>query len=114
MKIRARSKLWLEHEDGSYVMGPRTARLLQAIDHLGSLKQAAQEADFSYRAAWNRLRRVEKVLGYALVESSVGGPGGGSSELSSKGKTFLAAFLRLEQQSKRLESSFLLESESGN
>ncbi len=83
-------------------MGPRTARLLLAIDSTGSLSRAAKNAGFSYRAAWDRLRRVEEAVGYALVETTVGGPGGGGTVLSDAGRTLVHTFLDVEQQTKRV------------
>ena len=98
--MRIKGKIWLEDADGNYLMGPRTARLLLAIDASGKLSDAAQEAGFSYRAAWNRLKRVEASLGYPLVETTVGGSGGGSTCLSVQGRAVLEAFVNLEKQSK--------------
>ncbi len=40
--MRPRAKYWLEAEDGRYLMGPRTHRLLRAIETTGSLKAAAR------------------------------------------------------------------------
>lgn len=96
--IRAHSKLWLEDEQGNYLMGPRTARLLAAIELHGSLAQAAKATGFSYRAAWNRLRRVEQALGYPLVETTVGGPGGGGTTLSKRGKRLVSRFCTLQKE----------------
>lgn len=96
--IKAHSKLWLEDEQGNYLMGPRTARLLAAIEVHGSLAKAAKATGFSYRAAWNRLRRVEEALGYPLVETTVGGPGGGGSALSKQGKRLTRRFKQLQSE----------------
>lgn len=96
--IRAHSKIWLEDDQGNYLMGPRTARLLVAIELRGSLAKAAKETGFSYRAAWNRLRRVEEALGYPLVETTVGGPGGGGSTLSKQGKRLVNRFTQLQSE----------------
>lgn len=95
--IKAHSKIWLEDDQGNYLMGPRTARLLVAIEVHGSLAKAAKATGFSYRAAWNRLRRVEEALGYPLVETKVGGPGGGGSTLSKQGKRLVSRFSTLKQ-----------------
>lgn len=89
-----RAKFWLERSDGAYIMGPRTLRLLLAIESTGSLKAAAREAGFSYRAAWSRLRRVEQSLGFLLVESYSGGVQGGGSRLREPARDFLARYQR--------------------
>lgn len=102
MKLRARAKVWLEDEAGAYLMGPRTARLLRTIEHTGSLSGAAVNAGFSYRAAWNRLQRIEEALGEALVETRVGGPDGGGTTLSATGRALLEVFVTLEGEVERL------------
>jgi len=92
--VRARGKFWLESEDGRYLMGPRTLRLLLAIEETGSLKAAARAAGFSYRAAWSRLREVETALGFALAVSQSGGEGGGGTRLTEAGRDFLSRYQR--------------------
>lgn len=90
--MRPRAKYWLEAEDGRYLMGPRTHRLLRAIETTGSLKAAARVAGFSYRAAWSRVREVEAALGFPLVASKSGGERGGGSRLTPEGRAFLEAY----------------------
>jgi len=90
--MRPRAKFWLETDEGEYLMGPRTLRLLEAVEQTGSLKAAAREAGFSYRSAWSRVKRVEEALGYKLIESYSGGEGGGHSRLTSEAVDFLRKF----------------------
>jgi len=73
-------------------MGPRTLRLLEAIERTGSLKAAAREAGFSYRSAWSRIKRVEAALGFKLIESRSGGEGGGSSRLTAEANAAMNKF----------------------
>jgi len=90
--MRPRAKFWLETDEGEYLMGPRTLRLLEAVQQTGSLKAAAREAGFSYRSAWSRVRRVEAALGFKLIESHSGGEGGGSSRLTPEAAEFLRRY----------------------
>jgi len=90
--MRPRAKFWLETDEGEYLMGPRTLRLLEAVQQTGSLKAAAREAGFSYRSAWSRVRRVEAALGFKLIESHSGGEGGGSSRLTPEAAEFLMQY----------------------
>ncbi len=90
--MRPRAKFWLESEDGTYLMGPRTLRLLLAIKETGSLKAASAKAGFSYRAAWARIREVEAALGFRLVESKSGGEGGGATRLTEEGENFVERY----------------------
>lgn len=42
--------------------------LLELIDTHGSLKKAAEEMGMSYRTAWGKIKKSEKVLGALLIE----------------------------------------------
>ncbi len=64
-----RLRLWLETEEGM-IFGTGRGMLLEAVDRHGSLKKAAEELGMSYRAAWGKIRRSEKVLGVMLIEST--------------------------------------------
>lgn len=61
-----RLHLWLETGDGVY-FGLGRALLLAKIEEHGSLRKAAEELGMSYRAAWGKIRRTEKVLGVSLI-----------------------------------------------
>jgi len=105
--MRPRAKFWLETDDGEYLMGPRTLRLLEAVQETGSLKAAARAAGFSYRSAWARVRRVEAALGFKLIESHSGGERGGSSRLTSDAGVFIKKYeLFLKSSEEDLEREF--------
>jgi len=88
-------------------MGPRTLRLLEAVEQTGSLKAAAREAGFSYRSAWSRIKRVEAALGFKLIESRSGGEGGGHSSLTAEASEFVVKFKTfLIQNEKELNEYF--------
>jgi molybdate transport system regulatory protein len=61
-----RLHLWLETGDG-VVCGAGRAFLLQKIEECGSIRKAAEELGMSYRAAWGKIRKTEKVLGVQLI-----------------------------------------------
>ncbi|WP_415519678.1 MAG: winged helix-turn-helix domain-containing protein [Desulfovibrio aminophilus] len=63
-----RLHLWLER-DGDMCFGAGRAQLLFQVERLGSLKKAAESLGMSYRAAWGKIQRSEKALGFKLVES---------------------------------------------
>ncbi len=77
-KLSFRIKLWLEFEDQS-ILGKGWANLLKNIDRNKdcSLTQAAKECNYSYKYAWNILKRIEKRTGMAVVITGKGGSGGG-------------------------------------
>jgi molybdate transport system regulatory protein len=89
-----RIKVWLEI-DGRYAFGFGLARMLQAVEQTGSIKQAAADLGLSYRYVWGRIKDAEAALGQALVRTQVGGQGSRRSSLTPLAQQFLASFLRL-------------------
>jgi molybdate transport repressor ModE-like protein len=91
-KPRPAFKLWLETDKG-YVFGPGVYKLLKSIDERGTLKEASQNLEMSYRYAWGLIREAEEKLGEPLIESSKGGrDGGGSTEITALGREFIEDF----------------------
>jgi molybdate transport repressor ModE-like protein len=91
-KPRPAFKLWLETEKG-YVFGPGVYMLLKSIDMKGTLKEASQSLEMSYRYAWGLIREAEERLGEPLIEASKGGrDGGGSTEITALGREFIEDF----------------------
>lgn len=86
-------KWWLE-KDGGLVLGRGRCMLLEAIERLGSLREAAQTCGISYRAAWGKLRASEERLGEALVEIQ---PGKRGMTLTPRARKLLEVFHRVEQ-----------------
>ena len=77
-QIRFGIKFWLEFENKS-ILGSGWADLLDHIEKNegGSLTQAAKECNYSYKYAWNILKRIEKRTGKPVVITGKGGRGGG-------------------------------------
>src|SRR5262245_30379785 len=91
-RLGVKAKFWL-------TLGPRTlfgdgkARLLEAVDELGSLRSAALSMGMSYRHAWGLLRELDKAAGFAFLEHSGTGPRT-RLRLTKEGRRFIAAFRR--------------------
>ncbi len=66
-----RMHLWLETEQG-IVFGLGRLKLLEYIRSGHSLKVAAKHLGMSYRAAWGKIKKTEKVLGIPLLEKKHG------------------------------------------
>ena len=77
-KVNFGIKFWLEFESKS-ILGSGWAELLKNIEKNkeGSLTQAAKECNYSYKYAWNILKRIEKRTGKPIVITGKGGSGGG-------------------------------------
>jgi molybdate transport system regulatory protein len=69
-----RVHLWLE-SGGGMLFGLGRVQLLELVDRLGSLNQAAKALGMSYRAAWGRIKRTEQALGEPLLSQASGRKG---------------------------------------
>lgn len=94
-ELAPRQKLWVER-DGRVVMSDYRLRLLELVRDTGSLAQAATAMKLSYRRAWGKVKEIEENLGYALVESAVGGAGGGRTTLTPAGVELVEAYGRFK------------------
>jgi molybdate transport system regulatory protein len=89
-----RVKWWLE-KDGGLVLGKGRCLLLEAIEQLGSLREAARVCGISYRAAWGKLRASEQRLGEPLVETRRGKRG---MRLTPRARQLLKIFHGIERE----------------
>ena len=67
-------------------LGDTRIHLLEAIDRLGSLTQAAKSIPLSYRAAWDALDEMNNLAEQPLVVRTTGGKNGGGTLLTAYGK----------------------------
>ncbi len=79
--MRPRFNLWIEIE-GEVVLSRWRVELLEQIERTGSISAAAEAMDVPYRRAWEKIHEMETRLGRRLVETEVGGPGGGGAQLT--------------------------------
>jgi len=87
-------KWWLER-DGGLVLGKGRCMLLEAVDRLGSLREAARFCGISYRAAWGKLRASEERLGEPLVDIQRGKRG---MTLTLRARKLLELFHHIERE----------------
>jgi molybdate transport system regulatory protein len=104
--LQPRQKLWIE-ADGRLVMSDYRLRLLELVAESGSLAQAAAALGLSYRRAWGKVKELEANLGVGLVQSEVGGAGGGHTSLTPEGEAILSAYKRFQSRlAEELSSAF--------
>jgi len=96
LALEPRIKLWVE-KDGLLVLSDYRVQLLRHVAETGSLAEAAQRMGLSYRRAWGKIREIEQNLGVKLVESEVGGAGGGGSRLTRQGERLVAFYQRFRR-----------------
>lgn len=89
-------KLWLE-KDNALVVSAWRVRLLEAVAETGSLSEAASRLGVHFRVAWGKLHQMEQRLGVKLVETKVGGAGGGGSRLTPEGMELVQRFHALDE-----------------
>ena len=90
-KLEPKFNLWIEH-DGVVVLSPWRVGLLAAIDAAGSISAAAEQLGIPYRRAWEKVQEIEQGLGYKVVDTAVGGAGGGGAHLTEAGRAAIARF----------------------
>jgi molybdate transport system regulatory protein len=74
------------------------ADLLEQIEALGSLSEAARRLRFSYRRAWMLVDAMNRRWPWPLVHTATGGRRGGGSRLTERGRMVLRAYRDLQLQ----------------
>jgi len=97
-KIKPAFKVWLENEEGRYAFGEGLFALLQKIQELGTLSDAAKALGMSYRHAWGLIKKTERLIGEPLLKTRKGGKaGGGGAQITEAGERLLREFLRVKK-----------------
>ena len=94
--MKPKLKVWVIFGD-TVKFGQGRAALLRLIDELGSIKQAVDRFEMSYRNAWGYLRELEKAAGFRLLERQPGGSRASGTRLTPKGREFLDRYDRFER-----------------
>ncbi len=100
--MRPREDFIVESDDGERFFGNGPCRLLRAVSVYGSLHAAASSMKMAYTKATRLVREAEKALGFNLTHRTIGGEGGGGSELTPEARDFLGryeAWQRLSEKS---------------
>lgn len=84
--------------------GPGISQLLQLIAQHGSIRIATREMNMAYSKAWKMLKTAEKSLGFPLLESQIGGKGGGGTKLTPACVLFLENYLKFQAECHELTS----------
>ena len=65
--------------------------ILRSVGECGSISEAARHNGVSYKAAWQAVETLSNLAGAPLVQSAVGGSGGGGAVLTAAGEQLLQA-----------------------
>lgn len=96
MKIHL--KLSVLNDQGEPFMGRGPVRLLQGIERLGSINQAAKEMNMSYVKAWKIIKRMETSLDGKILITKIGGKDHGGADLTPLAKRFIHLFTAYEAE----------------
>lgn len=85
----------LEQEEPFF--SARLKLLLYLIDDTNNMRIACTRSGVSHSKAWDMINRLERCLGYCVVERQRGGKAGGSTRLTAQGADFLETYHDFEQ-----------------
>jgi molybdate transport system regulatory protein len=91
-------KIIVLNDEGRPFMGRGPVELLQGIERLGSINQAAKEMNMSYVKAWKIIKRMEASLGGKILKTTIGGKDYGGSELTALATKFLNIYTTYEAE----------------
>ena len=89
-------------------IGPGKIELLEAIGREGSISAAGRALGMSYRRAWELVDAMNRLLGSAVVEATVGGRRGGGAALTPAGRKLVADYRAIERAALRATAPRLL------
>ena len=102
-KIRAR--FWIVGDDTAVsgvcsegYVGIGRIELLENIQKLGSMNQAAKAMGMSYKKAWKLIQDLNGMYAEPLVIKEHGGKSGGGTQLTARGEVLIAEFRALEEE----------------
>ena len=96
MNYTIKSRIWIE-ANNKVLMGEGRLRLLKAIEKTGSLSKAAKLEHISYNKAWQLVDSVNKTAKKPVTQNSIGGKGGGGTQLTKYGKQLIKTFDEMNQ-----------------
>ncbi len=102
-------RIWLTLND-EMVLGEGKIRLLNRISELGSLRQAAEAMQMSYRKAWYSVKQINEAAKEPVVILKRGGTDGGHAQITDYGKKLIQKFSQQKEDFKQ----FLEQQNSSN
>src|SRR5688572_9160386 len=98
MRYAIRPRIRVVSDDGTIVLGPGKADLLDAIARTGSIRAAASELGMSYMRAWTLVRTMNAAFRAPLVEKERGGSAQGGTQLTAAGQKVLELYRNIEEK----------------
>ncbi len=89
----------IDFDDGRH-LGHGKVRLLEMVEAHGSISSAARAMDMSYRRAWLLADEVNRMFTTPVLETQLGGKGGGHARLTDFGRMLVDQYRAIERESK--------------
>jgi molybdate transport system regulatory protein len=93
--LQVRAKAWITVGDETFLAHGRIL-LLEKIRELGSISAAARSIKMSYRRAWWHIETMNRLARKPLVETAVGGRGGGGARLTPEGEAAVVLYRKID------------------
>jgi molybdate transport system regulatory protein len=92
-----RAGLTIRVDFGAYgYIGPGKVTLMELISKHGSISAAGKEMGMSYRRAWLLVDEINHIFREPLVETQMGGSGGGGARLTRLGRDVVGRYRAIE------------------
>jgi molybdate transport system regulatory protein len=92
-----RSVLTIRIDFGAFgYLGPGKIALMELISKHGSISAAGKEMGMSYRRAWLLVDEMNHIFRAPLVETQMGGSGGGGARLTQLGRDVVGRYRAIE------------------
>jgi len=101
--LRVRTKTWVTSGDETFLAYGRVL-LLEKIRELGSISAAGRAIGMSYRRAWWHVETMNRLARRPLVETAVGGKGGGGTRLTPEGEEAVRLYRELDDRARSFEA----------
>ncbi|WP_164121963.1 MULTISPECIES: winged helix-turn-helix domain-containing protein [Sphingobacterium] len=84
-------RIWIEEDNGPF-LGYGKVKLLENIQKIGSITNAAKEMGMSYKKAWELVNVLKERSVKPLVHKIIGGSKGSGAELTNEGEAAVQQF----------------------
>jgi molybdate transport system regulatory protein len=92
-----RLTLRLDLDDTRHI-GHGKIKLIELIASTGSISAAARAMNMSYRRAWLLINDVNCMFDVPIIETQLGGKGGGHARLTENGEKLISLYRKIEKQ----------------
>jgi len=102
--VRVNGRVWLEKDGRTFLAWGRVV-LLERIRELGSISKASKSMGMGYRHAWSLVDEMNRLSPKPLVRRTIGGKGGGGTELTPEGEATVEGFWKMVEGFQRWSRS---------